>query len=102
MKFDKNDPYVFTQMEAHIAYLESEVDILNECLKEANKTISQLESKLNTREYDRKQVERELRQKIRMEECNHVWLQKTGLTHASTSVNVLNVERLKHSTNVTR
>lgn len=73
MKFDKNDPYVFTQMEAHIAYLESEVDILNECLKEANKTISQLESKLNTREYDRKQVERELRQKIRMEECNHVW-----------------------------
>lgn len=73
MRFDHNDPYVFTQMEAHIAYLESEVDILNECLTEANKTISQLEDKISTLESGRKQFERESRERIRREECNHDW-----------------------------
>jgi len=73
MKFNRNDPYVFTKMEAHIAYLEKDRDIVYNRLKKANDTISLLEKKLKDNEYDRKRFERETRERIRKEECNHDW-----------------------------
>jgi TolA-binding protein len=73
MKFNYNDPYEVSQMEAHINYLEGEVETLNEALIKANETIRQLKNENSYLKSGRKQFERESREQIRQEVCDHVW-----------------------------